>query len=116
MPWLNYGSDLGVFIGVGIDTQAMGFRKDPYANRHIARAGWSFGESTFRADYLAAFRFENSPWFTGGYAARPASSPRRYFGFGNETSDGGDPNSDFYRVKQASTPCPRCWRSRWPRT
>lgn len=35
----------------GVDTQAFGFRKDPYGDRHVLRAGWSFGESNYRADY-----------------------------------------------------------------
>ena len=39
IPWLSYGADLGAFVGLGLDTQAFGFRKDPYASRHIVRAG-----------------------------------------------------------------------------
>src|SRR6266704_2968490 len=68
IPWLSYGADLGAFVGLGVDTEAFGFRKDPYASRHVVRAGWSFGETTFRADYKAEFRFENSGWTTGWYA------------------------------------------------
>ena len=59
VPWLSYGSDIGALVGGGIDTEAYGFRKEPYSSRHILRAGWATAESTFRADYKAEFRFEN---------------------------------------------------------
>lgn len=100
VPWLSYGSDLGVFTGVGIDTQAFGFRKDPYANRHVLRAGWSFGESTVRADYRGEYRFENTGVYGTVYAFASGIESSRFFGYGNETSDGGDSNSDFFRVRQ----------------
>jgi hypothetical protein len=99
-PWLSYGADLGVFAGLGLDTQAFGFRKDPYANRHVLRAGWAFGESTFRADYKGEFRFENSKMFAGIDAYASGIESSRFFGYGNEASDGGDSGSDFFRVKQ----------------
>ncbi len=100
IPWLSYGADLGVFVGFGLDTQAYGFRKDPYASRHIVRAGWAFGDSTFRADYKAEFRFENSRWTTGWYAYASGVESSRFFGFGNNTDDGGNQNFSFFKVKQ----------------
>lgn len=100
VPWLSYGADVGLFLGLGLDTQAHGFRKDPYASRHVVRAGWSFGGSTFRADYKADFRFENSSWTAGWYAYASGIESSRFFGFGNETSDRGDQNLDFFKVKQ----------------
>jgi len=100
LPWLSYGSDLGVFLGAGIDTQAFGFRKDPYASRHVLRAGWAFGEKTFRADYRAEIRVENRRWYWGWYGYASGLESSRFFGFGNETSDGGDPKSDFFKAKQ----------------
>jgi hypothetical protein len=100
VPWLAYGSDLGAFVGLGVDTQSHAFRKDPYGVRHVLRAGWSFGESTFRADYVGRVRFENSPWQAGVRADASGIESSRFFGFGNETGDGGDDRSDFFRVKQ----------------
>jgi hypothetical protein len=100
LAWLAYGSDLGVFVGAGFDTQSFGFRKKPYASRHIVRAGWAFGDSTFRADYKAEFRFENKGWYAGWYAYASGIESSRYFGFGNETSDLGDQGSDFFKAKQ----------------
>jgi hypothetical protein len=100
IPWLSYGADLGAFVGFGLDTQAFGFHKDPYASRHIARAGWSFGDSTFRADYKAEFRSESHGWTTGWYAYASGVESSRFFGFGNDTDDGGNQNSTFFKVKQ----------------
>ena len=64
------------------------------------RAGWAFGEQSFRADYRAEFRVENRGWYWGWYGYASGVDASRYFGFGNETSDGGDPNNDFYKTKQ----------------
>ena len=86
-PWLSYGTDLGLFVGVAVDTKGFGFRKDPYANRHTIRAGWAFGEQSFRADYRAEFRVENRRWYWGWYGYASGVDASRYFGFGNETSD-----------------------------
>ena len=100
MPWLSYGSDIGALVGVVGDTHSFGFRKDPYASRHILRAGWAFGETTFRADYRAEFRPENRSWYWGWYGYASGVEASRFFGFGNETSDGGDPKDSFFEAKQ----------------
>lgn len=60
----------------------------------------SFGDSTGRADYLARFNFVDSPWFVGWYAFASGIESSRFFGFGNETSDGGNQNSNFYKARQ----------------
>jgi hypothetical protein len=100
ISWLTYGSDLGFFAGAGLDTQAFGFRKHPYASRHVLRAGWAFGERTFRGDYRADFRFENSGFRAGWYAYASGVELSRFFGFGNETTDAGNPNAAFFHVKE----------------
>jgi hypothetical protein len=99
-PWLAYGTDLGAFVGLAADTRAFGFRKDPYASRHSLRAGWAFGEKTFRADYRAEFRIENRNWYWGWYGYASGVETSRYYGFGNETSAGGDPQADVFKAKQ----------------
>ena len=109
VPWLNYGSDLGVFIGIGVDTKAFGFRKDPYANRHVLRAGWAFGDKTFRADYAGIFRLENSRAFVGVFAYASGIESTRFFGFGNETSDNGDRTRTSSGSSSSSTRSPRRW-------
>ncbi len=100
LPWGGYDSTLGLFVGAALDTRAFGFRDDPYASRHVVRAGWSFGESTFRADYRAEFHFENTGLYAGWYAYASGLESSRFFGFGNDTSDGGNPNSSYFYAKQ----------------
>jgi hypothetical protein len=99
-PWGGYGSDLGLLVGAGLDTRAFGFRQHPYSSRHVLRAAWSLGEDTFRADYRADFHFENTGLYAGWYAYASGVESSRFFGFGNETSDGGDPSSSFFDAKQ----------------
>jgi hypothetical protein len=100
VPWLSFGSDLGALVGGGIDTQAFGFRKEPYASRHILRAAFVSADTTFRADYKAEFHFENTGLSLGWYAYASGAEASRFFGFGNETSDGGNQNSNFFKAKQ----------------
>ncbi len=100
VPWLAYGSDMGALVGAGIDTRSFGFRKDPFASRHVIRGAWAFGESTYRADYRAEFRAENRDWYWGWYGYASGIESLRFFGFGNETGDGGKSKSDFFKARQ----------------
>ena len=85
LPWVSYGSDLGVFLGYGIHTERYGFRKTPYSVAHQVRAGWSFGQMNGRADYGGEFRRENRSAFLGLYAYASGVEVLRFYGFGNET-------------------------------
>jgi len=100
IPWLSYAPDAGAIVGVGIDTRSFAFRKDPFGSRHVIRGAWASGESTYRADYLAEFRVENRRWYWGWYGYASGIESLRFFGFGNETSDGGNSKSDFFKAKQ----------------
>ena len=59
------------------------------SKRSIASCPTAFGESTFRADYRAEFRSENRGFRWGWYGFASGTEASRYFGLGNETSDGG---------------------------
>jgi hypothetical protein len=107
VPWLGFGSDVGAIIGAGVDTRAFGFRKDPYSSRHVLRAAFATEDSTYHADYSAEIRHQNRGWYWGGYAYATGIESLRFYGFGNETSDGGDPKSRFFKARQqqfAATP------------
>jgi hypothetical protein len=96
VPWVSYGSDLGVFLGYGIYTQKYGFRKTPFANSHQVRAGWSFGQGNGRADYLGEFHRENRQSFFGLFAYASGVEVLRFYGFGNETAANED--DEFNKV------------------
>jgi hypothetical protein len=91
---------MGPLVGAGIDTRSFGFRKSPFSSRHVIRGAWAFGESTYRADYRAEFRVENRPWYWGWYGYASGIESLRFFGFGNETSDGGNSKSSFFKARQ----------------
>jgi outer membrane protein assembly factor BamA len=96
MPWVSYSGDLGVFLGYGVETHSFGFRKDPFADSHRVRAGWSFAQSNGRVDYTGEFRRENRGSSFGLYAYASGVEVLRFYGFGNETEAPGD--QDFYKV------------------
>jgi hypothetical protein len=95
VPWVSYGSDLGVFLGWGFTLQKYGFRKDPFAWQQTIRVGWSFGEENGKLEYQGFFRRENSRAFYGLTAFASGVEVLNFYGFGNETSNNG--NNDFYK-------------------
>jgi Omp85 superfamily domain len=96
MPWLSYGADLGVFVGGGVETRSFGFRKDPYANRHVVRAGYAFGRQSARVDYLGVYQRENRASSWGLHVYGSGVDVLRFYGLGNATTNSG--NDDFFKV------------------
>ncbi len=95
---LSYGPDVGFLIGAGRTLSVYGFRKNPYASRHVFHAAISTGAQSYRLDYRGEFRRENS----GGYADLLVRASGieviSFHGFGNEIPAPG--NNEFYRVTQ----------------
>ena len=98
LPWISYGSDLGFFLGYGLEHRRYGFRKDNYSSRHVARAGYSFEERSGRFDYSGTFHRENRPVFWGLDLYGSGVEVLRFYGFGNETTNNGD--NDFYKARE----------------
>jgi hypothetical protein len=98
VPWLSWGSDLGVFVGWGFEKQLYGFRKHPYAASHTVRAGWAFKASTGRIDYTGRFPRENSRDLFGLIAYASGLETLRFYGLGNDTPNTED--DDFYKAKE----------------
>ena len=98
VPWLSWGSDLGVFVGWGLQKQVYGFRKHPYAASHTVRAGWAFKAATGRVDYAGLFPRENSDDVFGVNAYASGLETLRFYGFGNDTPNTED--DDFYKAKE----------------
>jgi hypothetical protein len=95
---VNYGPDLGFFIGGGRTLKVYGFRKNPYSSMHRIRAGFATGPKTYRVDYLGEFRRENSNSYAGVLLRASGVDVISFRGFGNEIAA---PASDeFYRVTQ----------------
>ena len=98
IPWISYGTDLGVFLGWGIQRQSYGFRKDYFSSRHLFRAGYAFGEKSGRLDYTGLFHRENDPGYLGLRFYASGVEVLRFYGFGNETVDTAD--EDFYKARE----------------
>lgn len=86
IPWLSYGSDLGLFVGASATRVAYGFRKDPYASRQRFRAGYATGAEAVRVDYQGDFRLENSRTRLSLWTRASGIEILRYYGPGNETT------------------------------
>lgn len=96
--WSSISPDVGLFIGAGLSTTDYGFRKYPYSSRHVFRAGYATTASTFRAEYMGEWRWENSRIHTNLLARASGIEILRFYGFGNETPNNGD--RDFFKVQQ----------------
>lgn len=90
MPWISYGADLGLFLGLVVQNRGFAFRKDPYAHQHTLRAGYAFGEQSGKVAYRGEFRRENRASYWGIHAYASGVEVLRYYGLGNETPDYGD--------------------------
>lgn len=97
-PWIDYGSDIGLFGGVSASLYSFGFRQNPYASRVTLRAGYATGVSALRAEVLGDFRIRNSTTRLLLEARGSGVDVVRFFGFGNETPF--TAADDFYKVYQ----------------
>jgi hypothetical protein len=94
--WTSYNADLGVFLGAGLEVQRFGFRKHPYASRHVLRAGYAFGQQSGKIDYQGEFRRENRRSFWSLDAYGSGVEVLRFYGLGNETTNTAP--DDFYKA------------------
>jgi hypothetical protein len=97
VPYISFGSDIGVFLGTGFQTQTYGFRKHPFATQHTVRGGWAFGEANGKLEYLGIFHRENRRSFFTLHTFLSGVEVLRYYGLGNETVNTGD--KDFYKAE-----------------
>ena len=96
--WPGFSTDIGLFLGGGVNTQGYGFRKVPFADEQLIRGGYATGAQTFRFEYEGDFRRSNSSLhgLIGGRAS--GIEILRFYGFGNKTSS--EAPDDFYKIEQ----------------
>lgn len=97
--WPGFSTDLGVFIGGGLYGERYSFRKVPYADSHLIRAGYATKARTGKFEYEGDYRRVNSSLFTTISVFASGLEVLHYYGFGNETTSG--ESKDFYKVKQS---------------
>jgi hypothetical protein len=98
LPYLSAGGDIGVMAGAQLEWIDYGFRKHPWASRHLLRAGYAFGRRGFKAEYDGEFQHTNSRKRKRLFARASDVELVRFFGFGNETP--AEAPSSFFRSDQ----------------
>jgi hypothetical protein len=98
MPYVSAGGGVGLLVGLQIEWLDYGFRKHPFASRHVLRGGYAFGRKGFKAEYESEYQHTNSRKRRGLFARASEVELIRFFGFGNETS--GEGPRDFFRSDQ----------------
>jgi hypothetical protein len=97
--WPSFSTDLGLFIGGGLYTERYGFRKHPYSDSHLIRAGYATTAKTGRFEYEGDYRRINSSLFTTISVYASGLDVLYFYGFGNETTS--EESKDFYKVRQS---------------
>jgi len=97
-PLIVFGfhPDPGLILGAGIDTEAYGFRKDPWASRHVLTSGFATKVKRGFLNYDGDYRRENSLLHGALHVRASGIDQLRYYGLGNETSK--DRSDEVYQV------------------
>ena len=98
LPWVNYTTDAGLFLGAGPMFERYGFRRHPYAFKASLLAGYATGVKKWRAEFSADVRRESSDAHLTFTARASELDILHFYGFGNETSS--QESQDFHRVEQ----------------
>ena len=91
-PTVGYGDAAGVFLGVGPTWTDRGFRRLPYHWKLTARGLYALRDNSFGAEVLGDYRLENSPLALTLEARGTRFHGFRFYGYGNDTPDIGDPS------------------------
>lgn len=97
-PWVSAGGDMGVLVGLGVQTTTYGFRKHPYASRHEVRAAYSTALRTGKVEYEGHWHYTNSRRRWDVLLRASGAEVVRFHGFGNETA--APREGDFYKTPQ----------------
>lgn len=100
LPWFAVDNDFGVLVGGGVVRTAYGFRQSPYASNIDARIGVSSRATAMAAELNGDFRRENSARFWRLRLLASGIEVLRYYGAGNSTAYGGDPDAHRVRMRQ----------------
>ncbi len=96
--WIGFSPDGGPVLGGGATWTNYGFRKNPYAFRHVVRAGFAFGVMRSAGSYRGEYRRRNSRIFSTLEAGWSGFDNLNFYGFGNETSR--EMPDEFYELEK----------------
>lgn len=84
--WGQYNPDDGVFLGAGFIFTKQGFRKDPFAHRHLFLASVAPETGSYNFRYQATFKQFAGQWDLGLDAdVKAPNYVNNFFGMGNES-------------------------------
>lgn len=90
------GGGVGPYVSAGPAWTRYGFRRQPHAVTGSVQLQWAPLESRFGAVYNGDFRYVGTPLDRTEVSARVTElAASRFFGFGNDTDDGGLAGSHF---------------------
>ena len=98
VPWATYAPDLGLFLGGGWYRLGYAFRYRPWDSKIHARAGYSSGASTGRAQLNGVFYRSNSGLRYEFELLASGIEIIKFHGFGNDVA--APEPTDFYRVNE----------------
>ena len=101
-PFINalFNLDLGFIMGAGIVEQKHGFRKEPFANRQVLSANYSFTRKAFLFSYDAEFKeLLGKNNLIIQFLSRGPQYVSNFFGLGNESDfpNENGKNLEYYR-------------------
>ena len=101
LPWLDYDSDAGVFLGARYVQTRYGYRQDPWAYEFSIGAGYALGSRAFKGAFDGTFR----NWVPNATVLTNLTASEidifNFFGLGNETPfDQELYDADYYDVRQ----------------
>ena len=84
-PQVGFQPDVGIFLGVAVTHTKFGFRKHPWASKHVISGGYAFGALEPRTRYQGSYRGENSDLLWTLDVHYSGIEVLRFYGFGNDT-------------------------------
>jgi hypothetical protein len=98
--WSGYGSDVGMFVGAGVQLQTYGFRKRPFGGQFDFRGGVAPQIGKWRVQIEGRANGEGSPLFATFGTRVSRLDVIHYYGLGNDAARAGD--RAFHRVDQTA--------------
>ncbi|CAN5353283.1 metallophosphoesterase [soil metagenome] len=97
---INYNPDDGIFLGGGVLIRRHGFRKEPYAAKHIISANYSLATSSYNFRYSGDFIGALGSWnLQPNLNIMAPNFVNNFFGLGNESVYEKEREIDYYRVR-----------------
>jgi len=111
------GGGVGPYLSIGPSWKRYGFRRQPYAVKQSVAFQWAPQHTRFGVEYRGDFRYVGRPLDRTELLARATElDADRFYGFGNDTDDLGEPGSHFRVWERQLLGDAAVWHGVAPRT